>query len=108
MFYTHGGIIELSGSDEKRKTKTRGMAMTTRVKLVDIGGDKIHIVGDGNGWVSPHNGMRHVSAPDAIRAVVEKYLGECGEEAGDEEVDGYVSQMRDATGQEVEAIRAGD
>jgi hypothetical protein len=76
------------------------MATKMETKQVNVNGDMIEIHWDGNMWVSPSNGRQHARAADAMRAELEKYFRDCGEDIEDEDVseqiDGYLSQMVDA------------
>lgn len=71
--------------------------MATERKVVHVHGDMIEIHWDGNMWVSPCNGRQHSSARDAMRAELERYYTDCGEDVEDEatadEIEGYLSRM---------------
>lgn len=69
----------------------------TATKTVNVFGDKIQIRMLGSMWVSPCNGRQHTEARDAMRAELERYFRECGDDTESEEIreqiDGYISQM---------------
>jgi len=59
------------------------MGETRTIKIYD---DPIQIRWDGNVWISPCNGQRHSRAKDAMRAELERYYADCGEDIQEEEI----------------------
>ncbi len=70
----------------------------THDKTVTICGDVLGIYWTGSVWVSPCNGQQHSSARAAMRAEIERYYTDCGDDIDNPntaaEIDGYLSQMR--------------
>lgn len=69
----------------------------TATKTINVFGDKIQVRMVGSMWVSPCNGRQHIEARDAMRAELERYFLECGDDVESveirEQIAGYISQM---------------
>ena len=67
-------------------------------KTLDMHGDNLQVTWDGNTWVSPCNGQQHSHARNAMRAELERYLLDCGEDTDEmaDEIEGHLDRMTDA------------
>lgn len=53
--------------------------MANDKRVLDVQGDKLEIVWDGNVWVAPSSGTQHARKEDAMREELYRYLSDCGE-----------------------------
>jgi hypothetical protein len=62
---------------------------------LNMSGDILTVEWTGSVWESPCNGQQHARRNDAMRAELERYLRDCGEDtdAMEEEIEGYLSEI---------------
>jgi hypothetical protein len=69
--------------------------MARYTKTLNVLGDELEIIWDGNVWVSPATHRSHASAWDAMREELEEYIRQSGDDADDDLIDGLMSYFED-------------
>lgn len=68
---------------------------TQNTATLDVFGDTLEVIWDGNVWVAPVNGQQYSHRNEAMRAELTAHLSACGEDTDSESVKEQIADLLD-------------
>ena len=70
------------------------MSNATKITAtLDVFGDILEVIWDGNVWVAPVNGQQYSHRNEAMRAELTSYLSACGEDVESDEIQEQIADL---------------